>query len=1330
MGSCPLGPEEQQAVEQILGYLNFSAGTTDPKLLLNLDVLWRSDASIAEIPCWQAIGELLKGQLVELQAASSTFQDAAQASAVLHLVWDVVLPGYLEFHRDLLFHQQSADIFNSFFVGRVCEAVLAQGAPWEEAERVTKGAIRQLNDYLGYRPVAVLEAKKIEPYPHERVRPVPLFVRDAGVAAGRYHDVVAGALRLIEQTDDDLLQAACFDLESLNELAFDPRAYDFEHPVNKRPNYHFGQWDPHCIDNQGRYTRFVLQQVTMNAVMARLEGEDLPIDELQVEAAAVLAGIILMSSGISGGGPDAHDSMTTLANLMPRIAGYRDAFYTRLLSRISGTHGARLAEEAVERRQPFGAARQDLNAQLARCRASQLEHVQLARIFARLGYSEAAEQEANIVPTPSARMFCQIDCRMTSAQLAITRQAPDQAADLLDEIVEILHRGIDCGAIVDPWNILGFDAQFSLFPAIESSVHDHRVEELILLMDEMFGLYAHAWSEASAQDQSDLCTRLSADFRKLAEWWRQFAAHEVSSVEAIDALDAYHAAEHVAGALNLWHKEGAASGDIGFWAPHAQLFDSPQAYALVIEALLDRSDHVAAMGLLVHWLSEADRIPLAQGGTSFHRLAERWLAELCRDDIPGTSEDGVATLPAENWKLIGKFFDYIEANAETYWGHPAFQLADGNGKTPPPAENLDDLFAGDHAPAEDDEDLFGAAYEDVVFRDSADDGVDGEIFDSSDSTEDELIHESQRIADRLAFHNTLARLWKNAALHRLQQPAENEVSNQRLATLSRAVRKLDGTHAGLLELLDQVQAYRIPEPRGDHDSMVEFDRRRTARDGLLERVIATTIETVDASRLVQAVLAAEMGDEETCADAAAATEESLSVAIFAAILRDDVAAVSQHVTALFGFLAEQPLLYVPQSKGGCPRKIVDARIRQQTLHDLARCLPRLGLFGESFRLLESAREMERNNPVGAGAVTEFDELFKIGYKALVQSLVDSAAAWPEEQRPDKRPTTRSDSPLVASLEQLTQACLNSWLAHSQTLRLSVLEKVSDKRSWERLVKFIQDYGRDVFTQRFLNFANLRSILHRGIDAWLTDVQEQYDDGLGLRLFEDLDGPLSRREAVHQLSLIFEAIVENYGEYRDYNNTTTQSDRGELLYTFLDFLRLRTRYDKVCWNLKPAVLAHQILVRNGCRHAAQLWRRALRERVANEADKFVERFKKLQKKYAMQMPSIADRIEERFMRPLIIDRLCALVEPAADEAQQDGAQPTFRMLHYETDFLTREPSGVGFDLPPWLAALEDEVQRVALPHYERDDYEPLEHAVPQHRLSRKDIMHRLDQWTPT
>ena len=140
---------------------------------------------------------------------------------------------------------------------------------------------------------------------------------------------------------------------------------------------------------------------------------------------------------------------------------------------------------------------------------------------------------------------------------------------------------------------------------------------------------------------------------------------------------------------------------------------------------------------------------------------------------------------------------------------------------------------------------------------------------------------------------------------------------------------------------------------------------------------------------------------------------------------------------------------------------------------------------------------------------------------------------------------------------------------------------------------------------------------------------------------DIDDRITREEAEEQLTLVLESVVENYGEYRDYNSTTTQSDRGELLYTLLDFLRLRTEYDRICWHLKPVVLAHEILVRRNQDGAARLWRRALTDRIDQEADQYLQRLAELQKKYAIRMPTIADRLAERFVRPMAIDRIRAL-----------------------------------------------------------------------------------------
>ena len=165
---------------------------------------------------------------------------------------------------------------------------------------------------------------------------------------------------------------------------------------------------------------------------------------------------MLMGSGISGKGPECHDSTVTLANLLPGVAAYRDSFYERLFSKVSGAHAERLKHEASERRQPFGGARQHLNAQLARRRASQLEHVHLAKLFARMGYGEAASRQAAQAPVASARIVCQIDCWLTEGFQAAQGGDLDRAVALPGKIHDLLHRAIQCGAIIDPWNILGF----------------------------------------------------------------------------------------------------------------------------------------------------------------------------------------------------------------------------------------------------------------------------------------------------------------------------------------------------------------------------------------------------------------------------------------------------------------------------------------------------------------------------------------------------------------------------------------------------------------------------------------------------------------------------------------------------------------------------------------------------------------------------------------------------------------------------------------------------------------------------------------------------------
>ncbi len=1311
-------PGSSLPVEQVLGYINFSAGAADPLFLAGINSIygWLDQHPNSSKPTYLGLRDFLLGEIGQRAESSATFRDPEQACGVIPLVFDVVLPGYLNYHQDLLFHQTPETLSRPFFIGRVFEAVIRQGAPWTDQERILQGAIQALSDYIGHRPVAALESQKIEPYRHEFVRPLPIYVRGAGVGYGPEKTVVELALKLLEETDGDLLQAAQFQPKNLQELAIDPRAYDFDHPANKRPNYHFGQWDPHQIDQRGHYRRFVVQQVTLDALMRRLDDpSDIPREELIFEAAAVLAGTILMASGISGEGPGTYDSSISLAKLLPQIARYRDEFYNRLFQKTTGAHAQRLVAEAAEKRQPFGGARQHLNAQLARKRASQLEHVHLARIFARMGNVNAAADQANVVPCASARMICQIDCLLTTGQLACDRSKLDEAAAILPQVMDLIRRAIQCGAIIDPWNILGFDANFSLFPAMENSVRDHRADELVALMDRLFALYSRVWSEAAATDNTELSRRVSRQFKETANWWHRYAAHEVSTVEAVDPMAVFRAAEGVAQALNVWHKGGAAAGDVAFWSPHAEMFDSPKAYALVIEALLERGDLIASMALLIHWLGQADKIGFERANSSFHDLTTRWFSQAVAGDISIGHEIGTDHRKA--WDLARKFLDFLEANADTFWEVPRFQV--GKSATGGPA--LLEEESGD--------DEFSSAYEDMVYKDSTDDGISGSIFETSDNSHDMLLSESKRVADRLAFLATVARLWKMAAVNRsldsIRQESIPAAQSGRLAVIGRWIKQAQHNQERLLALLAEVKGFAIPLPSGDHDSMIEYDRRRMTKESLLERIVTTTVETADAHRLLSAARAA-MYPGESLADGSDLDEEArCTVRLFSALLARDDAAVRPAWEDLWSSLAKRPLLYVPLSKGGDPAEIVRVRSRQRAIQDLLSWFPRLGLWVETCELLEVARQMERDHPVGPGAITEFDELFKIGYRALVESLVISSKQW---TRPGKETTEEKQAePLVACLEQLTESLLTSWLAHSRTLRLSVLERVHDKNQWKKLVTFIEQFGADVFTQRFLNLANIRAILHQGTADWLASQQQDPSDEAPEKLLEALQGDLKLSDAAEMLGLALESIVENYGEYRDYNSTTTQSDRGELLYMLLDFLRLRTRYDRVCWNLKPVVLAHEILVRHGLEEAARVWRKALTERIQEEADEYLRKLADLQKKYAMRMPTVADRLAERFIRPLSIDRIRALVRPSIDEIRDTGTSPKFQLLIDETDQLTHEPTGVGLDVPAWIVGLEEEVEHALRPEHEHHRDEHLASVIPAVPLTQKQARKQIDTW---
>ncbi|NOY29379.1 MAG: hypothetical protein GXP28_04140 [Planctomycetes bacterium] len=1325
--ATPPDSSDTAQLEDIVGYLNFSSGTSESGFLCHLNEQFCSIESC--FPREKSFSELTRRLLVtidRLESAGGTFADVTQARAMLHLLQNQLLPAYRTFHHDLLFHQTEADLWRPFFIGRVCEALLAQGAPWEEHERIVQGALAQLNDYVGYRPVAMLDSENFsDPYPHEFVRPIPVYIRGTGVAVGRYEKLIQLALAILAQTDDDILSRANFDLDHLEEVAIDPRAYDFDHPVNRRPNYHFGQWDPRHISGAGFYTRFVLQQITLDALLSRCEVADEEQQEYRYhEAAAVLAGTMLMASSVSGDGPTRHDSTVTLSTLLPIIAAFRDDFYEQLVANTEGPRGERLRAEAQQQRQPFGAARQHLNQELARRRSLQMQHVHLAHLYARLGYPEAAQRQADSVQVAAARMVSGIYCHLTSGHDAIDLGELDQVADHLTACEDLIYRGIECGALVDPWNVVGFAGNFSLFPALENTIHDQRVDGLIELVEQVLDLGARAWSEAAAIDHGDLEKEFSTILDRMATWWDKFATSTVEDVYHLVAKETEVSANLVAGALNAWHKAGAAAGDVGFWRMFVDQFDTSKSFQLVIEALLEHSDTVASRALMMQWVSQKDRTPLEENDCSFRRLAFQWLAVVEAEQL-ARGEDC--------WDEVAKFFAYLEANAEEYWQAPSLTFDGPFDAIPfdsPPdqgdAEFDSDLFLEDGFDEDDEEDgdedghdeLFEAAYEQMVYRDSTDDGFEGDLADEGGDFEDsEWEHEAQRLEQRLDFLTTVSNLWKHAAIVWGSTP---EGSDGRPEVFLQGLVQTTTNYRQLVELLETLHGCQLPQPSGSHESLVEYDRLRTLHEGLVQRIIITCVETRDAARLLAATHSqGDSNEDETFGDPV----DLYSVKILRAVLAGDAQTIRTHWQEFLAALKPCALLYLPHSRGGEPRQIVATRGIQQLLYDLLGWLPKLGLIRETCQLLDVAQEMELEHPVGRGAVTEFDGLFENGYQAIVRSMVASAELW--DQANSSQQEQHADHMLVDALQQLTETQLDRWLTHSRSLRLSVVERLDDDQRWNRFRQFVRQYGADLFEQKFMSLGNLRGILHQGVDQWLDRMADDPEAEDEFSLIKDINHGLLRDEAVEQLSLAIETVVENYGNYLDYNTTTTQSDHGEQLYTLVDFLRVQTAYERVAWNLKPVVWAHEILVRRNRATAAEMWCQTFTERTAEEADSHLARLATLSQEYGMRLATVADRVGERFVRPLMIDRIKALVEPALTATDAEG-QEVFAALEREIASLAKEPSGAGLDIPDWLAALEEEVTTARSRFNHQPPSDRLANHIGQVQLTWQELLGQLEE----
>ena len=1305
--AAKLSADEQNAVRELLGHINFSSGKRDARFLQHLNRLWLipPDGNKAH-----GLAELLRTGLAGLQGTSAAFVDVQQAEAVVGLALDAMPDAYRAHHADLLFHLAPADFEQPYLLCAFFESVLAQGGPWDESERIVTAALRQLNDFVGYRPIAVLEnGQQMELYPHERFHPLPVYAAEAGPAHGTWHDLIARTMQFLAEAPADLLEEAHFRPSQLEELAVDVRAHDHLHPVNKRTNYMFGEWDPHRIDVKGNYRRFVIRKIILDALQEWIDGAGSGSrDERLFDAAAALCGTMLMASSISGSGPDSHDSTVSLTSLLPVVARRRDAFYTRLMEQVSGSRARRLQKEAERTQQPFGHVRQYLNMYLASYGARQVQHRELAYLYARMGYPDAAREQAATIPAASIRFECELQCCMAAARVQLHVGKLQEAATNVLAFEGLLQRGIECGALVDPWNFLGFQGQFPLFASREDAIPDNRIETLLELMEGIFGTFSRALGEAAAQGETELQHRLSHHFEQLARWWDRFGSDIVDDLPDVPGTESWEAALNVSRALAQWHQAGSSSGNISFWRQHVERFDSSHAYVHVVEALLAKHDHIAAMGLLMQWLSQVDDVGFESPEESLFSLLIRWMRLVTGGEVAA----------ADRAAGILRMFDYLEANADEFWSVPtlehAVQRATGTppADAPPPALNLDE---------EDQEDnLFSAAYEDVVYRDTTDDGNWGDTLEDGHgfrNTEFEILN--REMEPRLKFLNAVGQMWQLAAcgLAADWQQAGAAPPDERIAAaVVQWTRQIRDWEQGLLRLMNAVWQHEVPASSGDHDANVEYDLQLQVKYYLLNQVITTIVCLKNARRLLQGCLPVPegaAGDE--------GEEERAAAALYAGIIRRDAAAVRLQLPQFLKWLEKQPLLYVPFDHGGEPEPLLQAQSVQVMIRLLLRQLPLLGLLREGWHVLQTAFRMERRWRPEGQAITEFDRLFQISLRSALETLLRSAKRW--------RSGRFSPDELIDVVSDLVDPYQKLWLKHSNTMRLSSVDGLRSEEDWHELAAFIREYGSELFHASQLTLGNIRAILHNGVASLLDYLEENEDPLRSLKLLEHIrDGRLQREDAIWCLETIYTIVVDRFDRFLDYNTTTTQSDYGEMLYCLLDFLRGEAHYDRDAWHMLPLTVVHEMLARNGCDEAADAWSATFEVQTEDLADRHLGELAQLRERYGMQMPTIQDHLNQRFIKPLAVNRMLAHVERAVQDARAGRkTSASFRRLRKEIDAYLADSWGSGVDIPAWLRTLEQEVDEVLYP---ADGGRPGAEApleFPPVLLTIRDFRQQLRHW---
>ncbi len=1129
-------------------------------------------------------------------------------------------------------------------------------------------ALRDFHDFVGYRPVPVLEiTQKVKVRNGERHRPGILWWPRVGVAPIPEAALVKRAIYWLEHAPADILEESGFSLEALTELSLDLREYDHSLPAAQRPNHLFGEWDPERIDNKGRYCRMVVRAMVLRLLWDQVDnpgpGDPSDRNERLEEGAILLAGVILMSAGVLGQGPESVDPTKSLSLIIPRIANYRDAFYGQVLTMLPHSHKTRLDAEARLLKQPLGRVRQALNRSISALRATQLQNRLLARLFGRLGLGELAQERIASIPVPSVRLMVEFESLIQGWE-----DAPNPPIDhyrWLLRAFRVLKKGVSCGAFADPWNLIGFQGLYPLGPAREDAIPDERLDDLRWMVSSLLSECSRAYATASAQPDKKMRVRFRDLLGRVSEWWSHFPPMGVDDPDHPDAGSEFRSALRVAKALGIWRSKGEATADLPFWKKVLSTLETGEAVAEIFHVLLAHGDLQGALAILIYWIDGFDTHSIAEGRTELTTLVTLWEGAW-EEQLPAESS---ARDRSDHFKLYRRAIDWIDAN-----------LADDAAAsfiTDELVENELDL--GDSAEEkewEENDEEDNDQWDEDGKNGGLDEGVplldfpaEGALFD-------------------LGYHLGQFDAWVWLLEQALAKP-------ERISLALGSVDAILARASQFRNLMVYLAKIEVPLPGSQVDSVLEFERCRALKFHTLESAGAILFRleallclignprkesgAMELNGAFAPFLALKPVLSKKTPPAPSTGAKKRSPKNLPVETPDPhLEMVKEWTSRLIG----RELLHRPIPSGGDWQHWISNRMSLWFVQRTLLTMARVGDFSGIIRFLIKAHQAELTSTLPAPRVSDFHHYFEIAFVESFRAVFRVVS--------DSSPGKIRSAGLFRGLMRLMERFRTIWLDQGRQTRLSVLDAVDD-RLMETLRGFIRHFGRELFPSRLMGYGNIRGTLDQGIEQYLAKLVKDRDPLDRNKLLDELGSSISIEDAAGKLDLILRAVAESYDCFKDYKSTTTVSDYGENLHVLLDFLRVKAAFSREVWNRGPWYLLHREMLEAGLRGTLDDWIGEVMAEFRPIADVYLKKIEELEQRHGIRLLTVRQEIEEGLWMPMENDSLHYHLQDLC-EVKEEGDAKAFQVgldqFRKELAKWVGKPWGVGRDAPDWIRKLDE------------------------------------------